>query len=301
MVESRGEPFQPFPPANAAGFTSVEAGVAGQALLRSPTGPLMKIRAKYFRIAGPCVVLLALLGGLAREVLWPKQPPGPMYHRKRSGEWLAKWSPETDEAVHQLGTNAIPTLLQMLRARDSKMTTWLVKLARKQHLVNFTYTGESEKNFEAAHAFEILGADASEAVPELIRIFKEDISDDAQNSAAWSLGAIGPAAAKAIPTLLNGTTSTYHTRRTAIDALGRIHAQPELVVPALVKLLKDPDWNVRASAITSLESFGADAKPAVSALTQSLNDQNRIVLKLAQSALEEIDPDPAAVAEPMAN
>ena len=131
-------------------------------------------------------------------------------------------------------------------------------------------------------------------MPELIKVFEQNISPNSQNYTAWSLGAIGPAASPAIPTLLRGTTNTGYTSRTAIFALGRIHAEPELVVPALTKFLSDPDRDVRANAISSLALFGSDAKLAVSALVQSLNDQDPHVRKLAQSALKEIDPETAA-------
>jgi HEAT repeat protein len=250
------------------------------------------------------IIIIALLlagwGGLAWVVLRTKEPPEPVCQGKRLREWLAGYngpSPETDEVVRRLGTNAIPTLLRMLRAKDSKVTAKLVKLVRKQHLIKFEYTDDYAKNANAARAFDSLGADAKEAVPELIKIFEQNISSNSQNYTAWSLGAIGPAAAKAIPTLLGGTTNTYRgTRCDAIFALGKIHAEPELVVPALTKFLKDPDREVRASTISSLELFGSDAKPAVSALVQSLNDQNGLVRKLAKSALKKIDPEAAAKA-----
>jgi hypothetical protein len=259
----------------------------------------MKALAKYFLIAAPWLVLLAVLCGLAWAVLRTKEPPEPVYQGKRLGLWLAGYngpSPETDEVVRRLGTNAIPNLLRMLRAKDSKVTAWVVKLVRKQHLIKLGYTDAFKINADAARAFDALSADAKEAVPELIKIFEQNISVNSQNYTAWSLGAIGPPAAKAIPTLLRGTTNTNYTRRNAIFALGRIHAEPELVVPALTKFLKDPDRDVRTSTISSLELFGSDAKPAVSALVQSLNDQNPLVRKLAQSALKKIDPEAAAKA-----
>lgn len=258
----------------------------------------MKALAKYFLMAAPGVVLLAVLGGLAWVLL--RSNPEPVYQGKRLGKWLAGYngpSPETDEAVRRLGTNAIPTLLRMLRAKDSQVTVSLVRLAGKQHLIKFAYHYDFQKNAEAARAFDSLGADAKDAVPELIKIFEQNISAYSRNYTAWSLGAIGPSAAKAIPTLLGGTTNTNLYRCTAIFALGKIHAEPELVVPALTKFLKDPDRAVRANTISSLELFGSDARPAVSALVQALNDQDRLVRKLAQSALKKIDSEVAAEAK----
>ena len=65
------------------------------------------------------------------------------------------------------------------------------------------------------------------------------------------------------------------------------------MVPALTKSLKDPDREVKTSTIRSLELFGSDAKPAVSALIQSLYDQDPVVRKHAQLALAKIDPEAA--------
>jgi HEAT repeat protein len=183
----------------------------------------------------------------------------------------------------------------MLRAKDSKLTAGMVRVARKQHLIKFEYHYDFQKNSKAANAFDILGADAKEAVPELIKIFEQNISAKSQSYTAWSLGGIGPAAAQAIATLLGGTTNTYPpTRCNAISALGKIHAEPELVVPALTKSLKDPDREVRVSSIRSLELFGSDAKPAASGLIQLLNDQSPLVRKHAQATLTKIDPEAAA-------
>jgi HEAT repeat protein len=254
----------------------------------------MKALAKCFPIAARWVVLFAVLGGLAWLVLRSKEPPEPVYQGKRLSEWLTGYngsSPETHEALRRMGTNAIPTLLRMLRAKDSKATTWFMGLARKQHVIKFEYTNAYQRNARAALAFDSLGALANEAVPELIEIFEQNISAHSQSYTAWSLG--GTRSAKAIPTLLRGTTNTYlATRCNAISALAKIHAEPELVVPALTKFLKDPDRRVRAITITSLALFGSDAKPAVSDLTQSLNDPS--VRTLAKYALSQIDPEAAA-------
>ena len=40
----------------------------------------------------------------------------------QGGSYIGVWpEPEVDEAVRQIGTNAIPALLHMLRAHDSKL------------------------------------------------------------------------------------------------------------------------------------------------------------------------------------
>ena len=80
----------------------------------------------------------------------------------------------------------------------------------------------------------------------------------------------------------------------AAITLGRIHAQPEVVVPALVKALRDPDDYVRSDAINALGAFGADATSAVPALIGCL--KNPSVRATVQDMLRKIDPEAAAKA-----
>ena len=249
----------------------------------------MKAVAKYF----PWLALTAILGALACVVLWTKQPPEPVYQGKRLSEWLAGYdepSPETEEVLRRAGTNAIPTLLRMLRAKDSKVRTRLMVWVRKHHLVKFEYTYAYQKNAWAAAAFDSLGTQAHEAVPELIEIFEQNISPYSQTYTISALG--GTRSVRAIPTLLRATTNmNTSTRCNAICALGKIRAEPERVVPVLTRFLKDPNRSVRAMTISSLVLFGSDAKPAVPDLIQSLNDPT--MRTLAKYAIPKIDPEAA--------
>ena len=258
------------------------------------------------------LVIVALMGGLAWLVFRNQEP---VYQGKPLSYWLAGFTAQitygrlstngsttptrdqANEAVRQIGTNGIPTLLRMLRQHDSDFGLKLVKLAQKQRLIQINFVPATRRNSEAALAFGVLGAAGSNAVPALIQIYEERISDASQMSTAWSLGWIGPTAAAAVPALVrtaSNTNANAYVRGFAAEALGYIHAEPESVVPTLIISLKDSEPFVREHAAEALGSFGTDAKAAIPALVGSMNDPNPAVRMSAESALKAIDPEAAA-------
>ena len=170
----------------------------------------------------------------------------PVYEGKPLSYWLESYGPimvatnrsqrEADAAVRQAGTNALPTLLRMLRARNSSMTLKLVELVQQQHFVAIHFLfPRLDRNYQAQVGFRILRADASNAVPALIKILEEKRSWESAMFTAISLGNIGPAAAAAVPALLqNATDPESEARGSSLLALGLIGAVPERVVPVLI-------------------------------------------------------------------
>jgi HEAT repeat protein len=245
-------------------------------------------------------LLVVLLGGFAWWLLHPNEP---FYNGKPLSVWLdiyglsGTYEPGRDEALRHIGTNAIPTLLQMLRAKDSPLKTKCIQFLNSQHLVRIKILPASLKNNEAFFAFAVLRADAKNAVPDLTQIYDEKISLESQISTAVSIGAIGPDAKSAIPSLLRGLTSTNErVRYSAIFALGEIHGEPETVVPELVKFLHDSNPSVSKSAVEALGKYGTNAELAVPDLTVMLNDRNPEIRVPATNALKHIDPEAAAKA-----
>jgi len=255
------------------------------------------------------VALTFLLVATAGVIVW--QGLGerePVYQGKPLNIWLQLYithgsiidvrpHPEADEAVRQIGTNAIPSLLHMLRARDSKLKLALMRSSGKYRFIGIPVLPAYFPTRQAAAAFHALGANASNAVPILIQTYREKIGSDSQCGCAEALGWIGPAASGAIPDLVSATTNSNYTLRwVAIEALGHIRAEPALVVPVLTKSLLDSNFRVRLRAVNSLAEFGSEAKPAVPVLTQSLEDPNPIMSTDVSNALKKIDPDAAAKA-----
>src|ERR1017187_5631317 len=103
------------------------------------------------------VVLVMLAGGIAGQVLRERAPG---YRGGSFSNWLAGYEPlpgvfvlggptvgfvgagggppgyhfdsrKVDAAVRQIGTNAVPTLFRMLRAKDSALRRMLVRFVRK--------------------------------------------------------------------------------------------------------------------------------------------------------------------------
>jgi HEAT repeats len=262
---------------------------------------------KPVRIA--LVILLAVvLGGFAWQVLRPREP---LYQGKPLSFWMDQmisadpggngfgiWQGgESDAAVRNLGTNAIPTLLRFLRAKDSNMTLSLLSFLQRQHFITIKHLPAGIRNIEGANGFQILGARAEPALPALTNIYREDISRMSSQCTLRAIGNIGPPAKAALPVLLEALSSSNgRARSLAIDALVSVHADASMVLPELLKSLSDPDAGVREAAARALGSFGGRATTAVPALTAMLQDPDGQVREQATNALKQIDREAAAKA-----
>lgn len=160
-------------------------------------------------------------------------------------------------AVRSIGTNAIPTLLKMV-AKGS-----------------FWPSGRPKVNVEGIDGFVILGASASNAVPALVKIFKDKNSLSSQASAAWALDGIGTGATAAVPALLDATTNMdSNIRPLAFTVLAKIPTSYKQVIPIATQALDDTNVLVKLTAMRFLRSCGSEAKGAVSALVELSTNTN---------------------------
>jgi HEAT repeat protein len=245
-----------------------------------------------------------VLSACAVAAYWIVVPPRePVVDGESLSFWLDQYNAnltagggmrvKAEEAVRQIGTNAIPHLLIMLRVRDAGLKRKLLELLHKQSLIRISYQPAWVQNIEAAQGFEILGTNARHAVPALVDIFERAPSPSSRQFAAEALGGIGPAASPAIPSLIRGATnSDASVRGWAMLALGSIHLDPQTVVSALTKCLNDPVVFNRVAAAQALGLYGPDAKPAIPALKQLLGPtEHNHVRREAAWALKQIDPE----------
>ena len=230
------------------------------------------------------VLVVAVLALAGWQVLRLREP---VYHGKPLRSWLKDYAQvfrlpsnaalntlNADEAVRQAGTNALPTLLRMLRAKDSAWKVKLMELAKRQHIINIDYTSAEIWNRAAPFAFGVLGAKAQTAVPALIEIANRNISPPSQYSAIMALGYIGPSAKEAVPSLLRWATNTdAEVREISILGLGAIGAEPYRVAPVLIDALHDPDFGVQGKAAWALGNLRSNAELAVPALVECLNNE----------------------------
>jgi hypothetical protein len=253
-------------------------------------------------IAVAGIALLALLAWTALRA------PEPVYQGRPLSDWLARLYTGTDEqarneatvAVRRIGTNAIPTLLRMLRAHDSPLKTRLLQWARQHNIVHSRYADPRAQNVAARYGFLTLGPSGIGAVPELSKILDQKLSWDSEFWTANSLADMGPGAKEAVPALLRLAMSRDDVLRgAAMNALREIRANPDAVVPAMTKALHDPEPLNQLGAATVLEVFKGDAKPAVPDLVGLLNgtglNSNSMIQPFVRSAVEralqEIDPE----------
>jgi HEAT repeat protein len=251
-----------------------------------------------------CLSILAVaVLGLIVWALVPHEEPDLIIQGKALRKWLEGYgsgqglglphAKKVDEIVREAGTNAIPTLLQILEeGDDSTLKLKLVALLQKQNLVRVKYINQYRRKQQVYIAFTRLGPVAKDAVPRLVEIYELSTAEHSRNCAACALGAIGPVAKAAVPALLRGASGTnLLLRLNSLAALAGIHAEPELVVPVFMNCLNDTDPMVRLYVTRGLGLFGEDAKQAVPGLVRGLNDPYSYVRQEATNALKLIDPE----------
>ncbi len=154
------------------------------------------------RVKTAFVVLLAALAGV---IGWQvaKVNDEPAYRGKRLTAWLTEIrtenvSPETgqrepceaDEAIRELGTNGIPTMLRLLRVRDSALKVKLMALLDRQNVVQVEFTPAEDWNLAAMLGLLEIRSNAQSAIPGLIAIIDENVSESSFRNAVNALEAI---------------------------------------------------------------------------------------------------------------
>jgi HEAT repeat protein len=217
---------------------------------------------------------------------------GPVYQGKPLSVWLKEYdlkksadgkeiilgdSSKADEIVKQAGTNAIPTLLRLLREEDSK-----------KHNID-------SNGGEASDGFRVLGDSATNAVPDLMKIYEQNQA--ARVDILYSLNCIGTNADVPVDWLLAKLKDPDRKIRAGIAyVLGNMHTKSEQAIPALIQRLSDSDGMVRVDTALALGSCGVDAKSAIPKLVEMLNDKDKGVRNCAALVIKEIDPEAAVKA-----
>jgi hypothetical protein len=110
-----------------------------------------------------------------------------------------------------------------------------------------------------------------------------------RSGAAWNLGELGPAGEAAVPSLIEAVNGNYFgLHRPAVGALGKIHSNPDVVIPFLISLLTNDD--LADIAATSLGNFGSEAKVAVPKILPLLTAGDKDARVAGKNALRRIDP-----------
>jgi HEAT repeat protein len=219
-------------------------------------------------------------------------------------------------ALERFGDLAVPLLIAALQDKDEKV--WdaarkaLLKVdvpAKKLLPVMAKALTEGNKSTRQGVAFAMSRFNA-DAVPYLVEALK-DRERIVQYVAVDALDTIGPEARKppAVRALVEtaispprdaGDKPVFPTaanfRRRAIDALLRMHGIKDPyemplpdAVPHLLKVLEDPEADVRWSVTQTLAAIGPPANQAIPALKKALSDSNFSVSQGARYALQRIE------------
>ncbi|HWY74594.1 MAG TPA: hypothetical protein VN281_03200 [Verrucomicrobiae bacterium] len=182
---------------------------------------------------------------------------------------LAAWKRDASleisvlRALRQIGPGARPALSRMGNVSDPRIAEFTIMRIR----------GESSQPFI-----------------EKLRNFS---SSNAWWQTASLVGELGTNAESAVPLILSALRTIPATNTTdldyAIEALGQIHCQPEVCVPAIIPFLKSNDFEMRRRALLALAAFRSDARPAVKEIIQCVN-QGWPASQAASNALRVIDP-----------
>jgi HEAT repeat protein len=150
---------------------------------------------------------------------------------------------------------------------------------------------------ESAHAalIKITG----EGLDPFVAMLKDSSNLTNWLSAARVVQLVGTNAAAAIPFLVPALQYTNQSMcGNAIQALGTIHMQPEVCIPALTPFLQATnDW-LRLHTLEAIREFGRSAGPALptAEIIRCLQDSSGLVRQQATNTLRQVAPEAAAKA-----
>ena len=235
--------------------------------------------------------------------------------------------PDAANAIKQIGTNALPSLIIWMRqpecvwkrklfegtqklpsaVRPNKMPAWL-DYRRDHERASLAFSGFGILKMEAAPAIPALARIAGDtnalgaaravgvlaqigkpAVPALAGLLSTNSARAIQVEVINGLGYLGPNAPDAVPALVSCLNSSDEgIAKSAVWALGRIARRSELAIPALVEGLDDSRYAVRLAAVKALGEFGGDASPAKRSLRDLVSQPDLKLSEEAEKALLKI-------------
>ena len=180
----------------------------------------------------------------------------PSYEGKRLGEWLKMherqgdyaFSPEATNAIHHIGSNAIPALLRRL-----------VYVEPPFGLPAY------EINMDGVQGFLMIGDQATPALPQLQALLDGTNQSLVLYAMVSSLGT----GTNAIPVLTKGLTNQFpDVRGQAASSLAEVIAnrfpeRREEIISLLTNLVNDPDSDVRITVKGALQEINLPPSPTL--------------------------------------
>lgn len=200
---------------------------------------------------------------------------------------------EAVAAIHAMGTNALPLLMEDLHARPTEESR-RVRFYRwsRQNLpdwINSTLfpsmdtTDEDRVRWRAAQGLSALGAQAKPALPELNRLLFTNFWHSSIKESAYALAAISP---EGIEILTNAVqTNNEWSGMCAIWALGQHPDTGTNCIPFLIQCTSSSSKGTAQGAIEVLGLFHTDAAHVIPVLTNLLSNPDMELSKRAANSL----------------
>jgi hypothetical protein len=238
---------------------------------------------------------------------------------------LPEGSPSPAEAIRQIGTNGIPTLLEILGAtpQNKGWVLWKLKSKALKQQMRGDSNSDDLTDF-AVDGFGVLGTNAESAVPKIAKLLHSgqitsispalralaeigpkgiavvtntlsDPDDTLRGVAIWVVGMQWPGDPKTAARLLVGCLKDPDQQNRS-DAAQYLGGKDPSVIPVLIGMLDDKDQIMDIGPAKALGSYGAAAKDAIPRLLELYtNGWNIEFMWVIQS----IDKGAAAKAEEM--
>jgi hypothetical protein len=227
------------------------------------------------------VIFLLLLAA------WPAPAAEPVYNGKALSEWLVtmKTNSSDAEAVRKIGTNALPTLMNIISVEQWSRKRVLGKLKSldfREAAGNKNIPTEVFRGL-AVDGFAVLGTNAEPAIPQLKRLLYNN--PECRPEVSCALAQIGP---KGFAVLTNAMNDDNLVAALVFTIGQKGGGDKQTVTRILIGALQNPDPQVRGTAAEFLA--GKDAELAVPALAQTLDDKEGYPWQRALVALESYGP-----------
>jgi len=214
----------------------------------------------------------------------------PRYDGRSLSFWIAQLNrPANQQALTQIGTNALPWLIQWLDEEPTELDSLLWSAAQRlpKALRPNPWRFGSRRDV-AVEALGYLDTNAIPAIPALIRTFDWKWSGGSPPRCSEALSEIGPAS---IPALMSAfeadaTRAQYDVRtlvNMSLPRWGQTRTKDDLleIVGALSQLADNEDSNVRMSVVSMLWLDQPEIKPEVDRLWEEFSNDESPVIRAA--------------------
>lgn len=261
----------------------------------------MKLNRRSILLLAGCIVILSVLTGLIFT-----QQREPRYEGRSLSSWLEDASPWTvamkkdpmhppsvasleqaaANAVRQMGPEAYPFLLEMLKAKDGPVRKTVLQKLGQRRAMKLGLVPAEEKQSRARAILYRLGTNAAVVWKHVL--LDTSLPQDVRLAGSSWFEALPAEAPQVIPVMLRLMADIRQDQRDIVRwGIGRFGVDPAL--PVLEKQLQEPDRKIQLMAMRAIKYFGSKAKLAIPALDQQLKSSDDEVGLAAADTLSGLD------------